>query len=68
MPTPPKQATVMFPEVPKVTESELRKLVGWYIVEEMLTLSTVESPSFRRILVNKHKYMWGSPTEKLSKP
>uniref|UniRef100_A0A8C5BHX1 BED-type domain-containing protein n=1 Tax=Gadus morhua TaxID=8049 RepID=A0A8C5BHX1_GADMO len=33
-----------------VSASEIHKLVAGYVVEEMLPISTVESPSFRRII------------------
>ncbi|KAL7403826.1 hypothetical protein ABVT39_005538 [Epinephelus coioides] len=34
----------------QVTQNELKKLVAGYIIEDMLPLSTIESPRFRKIL------------------
>ena len=48
LPTPAKQPRLDFQQ--QVTKSELNRLVGAYIVEEMLPVSTVESSSFRNIL------------------
>lgn len=49
--TPAKQVKLDFTSaVQKVSEGELKKMIAGYIVEEMLPLRTVESPSFRRIL------------------
>ena len=48
--TPIKQAKLSFTSpVQKVSESELKKMIAGYTVEEMLPLRTVESPYFRRI-------------------
>lgn len=47
MPTPNKQQRLDFHQVSK---AELDKLVASFIVEEMLPVNTVESPSFRNIL------------------
>uniref|UniRef100_A0AAZ1WYK7 BED-type domain-containing protein n=1 Tax=Oreochromis aureus TaxID=47969 RepID=A0AAZ1WYK7_OREAU len=49
--TPAKQAKLDFTSAAqKVSEGELKKMIAGYIVEEMLPLHTVESPSFRCIL------------------
>nr|XP_055057217.1 uncharacterized protein LOC129441571 [Misgurnus anguillicaudatus] len=49
--TPAKQAKLDFTSpVQKVSEGELKKMIAGYVVEEMLPLRTVESPSFRLIL------------------
>lgn len=52
-PTPPKQAKIfqhLGLGAQKVTQKEINKLVAGYIVEDMLPLSTIESPRFRKIL------------------
>ncbi|KAI2647786.1 E3 SUMO-protein ligase ZBED1 [Labeo rohita] len=46
---PPKQQKLDFSTKP-VSGGELKKLVGQYVVEEMLPLNTVDSPSFRAII------------------
>lgn len=48
-PPPPKQQKLDFGAKP-VSGEELKKLVGQYVVEEMLPLNTVDSPSFRAII------------------
>uniref|UniRef100_A0A3Q4GWT6 HAT C-terminal dimerisation domain-containing protein n=1 Tax=Neolamprologus brichardi TaxID=32507 RepID=A0A3Q4GWT6_NEOBR len=48
-PTPPKQQKLDFGAKP-VSDEELKKLVAQYIVEEMLSINTVDSPSFRAII------------------
>uniref|UniRef100_A0A3B4ERU9 BED-type domain-containing protein n=1 Tax=Pundamilia nyererei TaxID=303518 RepID=A0A3B4ERU9_9CICH len=48
-PTPPKQQKLDFGAKP-VSDEELKKLVAQYIVEEMLPINTVDSPSFRAII------------------
>uniref|UniRef100_A0A3Q4G166 HAT C-terminal dimerisation domain-containing protein n=1 Tax=Neolamprologus brichardi TaxID=32507 RepID=A0A3Q4G166_NEOBR len=48
-PTPPKQQKLDFGAKP-VSYEELKKLVAQYIVEEMLPINTVDSPSFRAII------------------
>uniref|UniRef100_A0A3Q4MWI7 HAT C-terminal dimerisation domain-containing protein n=1 Tax=Neolamprologus brichardi TaxID=32507 RepID=A0A3Q4MWI7_NEOBR len=48
-PTPPKQQKSDFGAKP-VSDEELKKLVAQYIVEEMLPINTVDSPSFRAII------------------
>ena len=45
----PKQQKLDF-GAKAVSGGELKKLVGRYVVEEMLPLNTVESPSFRAII------------------
>lgn len=46
---PPKQHKLDF-SAKAVSGGELKKLVGRYVVEEMLPLNTVDSPSFRAII------------------
>ena len=48
-PPTPKQQKLDFGAKP-VSGGELKKLVGQYVVEEMLPLNTVDSPSFRAII------------------
>ncbi|KAL4001427.1 interleukin 8 [Sarotherodon galilaeus] len=49
--TPAKQTKLDFTSATqKVSEGELKKMIAGYVVEEMLPLRTVESPSFRCIL------------------
>ena len=48
-PPPPKQQKLDFGAKP-VSGGELKKLVGQYVVDEMLPLNTVDSPSFRAII------------------
>ncbi|CAI5669815.1 unnamed protein product [Oreochromis niloticus] len=48
-PTHPKQQKLDFGAKP-VSDEELKKLVAQYIVEEMLPVNTVDSPSFRAII------------------
>ena len=48
-PPPPKQQKLDF-SAKLVSGGELKKLVGQYVVEEMLPLNTVDSPSFRAII------------------
>ncbi|KAL4007318.1 hypothetical protein ACER0C_001170 [Sarotherodon galilaeus] len=49
--TPAKQTKLDFTSATqKVSEGEVKKMIAGYIVEEMLPLRTVESPSFRCIL------------------
>uniref|UniRef100_A0A8C6MM86 BED-type domain-containing protein n=1 Tax=Nothobranchius furzeri TaxID=105023 RepID=A0A8C6MM86_NOTFU len=48
-PTSPKQQKLDFGAKP-VSDEELKKLVAQYIVEEMLPINTVDSPSFRAII------------------
>uniref|UniRef100_A0AAZ1X2X1 BED-type domain-containing protein n=1 Tax=Oreochromis aureus TaxID=47969 RepID=A0AAZ1X2X1_OREAU len=48
-PTPPKQQKLEFGAKP-VSDEELKKLVAQYIVEEMLSINTVDSPTFRAII------------------
>ena len=48
-PPPPKQRKLDFGSKP-ISGGELNKLVGQYVVEEMLPLHTVDSPSFRAII------------------
>ncbi len=48
-PPPPKQQKLDFGAKP-VSGGDLKKLVGQYVVEEMLPLNTVDSPSFRAII------------------
>ena len=48
-PPPPKQQKLNF-GAKKVNEEELKKLVGKYVLEEMLYLNTVDSPSFGAII------------------
>ncbi len=46
-----KQATLDFSGQQQMTKAELKTLIARYVVENMLPLSTVESESFRAILV-----------------
>ena len=48
-PPPPKQQKLNF-GAKKVNEEELKTLVGKYVLEEMLHLNTVDSPSFGAII------------------
>lgn len=48
-PRPPKQQKLDFGAKP-VSGGELKKLVGQFVVEEMLPLNTVDSPSFHAII------------------
>uniref|UniRef100_A0A8C2Q316 HAT C-terminal dimerisation domain-containing protein n=1 Tax=Cyprinus carpio TaxID=7962 RepID=A0A8C2Q316_CYPCA len=49
--TPPKQAKLFSSlGVQQVTQNEMNRLVAGFIVEDMLPLSTIESPRFRKIL------------------
>ena len=48
-PPPPKQQKLDF-SAKQVSGGELKKLVRWYVVEEMLPLNTVDSPSFGAII------------------
>ncbi len=50
-PTPPKQAKLFSSlGVQQVTQNEMNRLVAGFIVEDMLPLSTIESPRFKKIL------------------
>lgn len=50
-PTPAKQQRLDFSrQIPTTSGEGLNKLVAGYIVDEMLPISTVDSPSFRRII------------------
>lgn len=50
-PTPPKQAKLFSSlGAQQVTQNEMNRLVAGFIVEDMLPLSTIESPRFRKIL------------------
>lgn len=50
-PSPTKQQKLDFSRpTPTVSGEDLNKLVAGYIVEDMLPISTVDSPSFRRII------------------
>ncbi len=51
-PTPPKQAKLFSTSLgaQQVTQKDMNKLVAGFIVEDMLPLSTIESPRFRKIL------------------
>ena len=48
-PRPPKQQKLDFGAKP-VSGGELKKLFGQFVVEEILPLNTVDSPSFRAII------------------
>ena len=48
-PPPPKQQKLDF-SAKQVSGGELKKLVGRYVVEEVLPLNTIDSPSFRAII------------------
>ena len=48
-PPPPKQQKLDF-GAKQVSGGELKKLVGWYVVEEMLPLNTVDSSLFGAII------------------
>lgn len=49
--TPPKQAKLLSSlGAQQVTQKEINRLVAGFIVEDMLPLSTIESPRFRKIL------------------
>lgn len=50
-PTPAKQQVLDFScQTPTVNGEDLNKLVTGYIVDEMLPISTVDSPSFHHII------------------
>ena len=49
-PTPSKQQKLDFEKPKEISKSEVNRLSASYIVEEVLPLSTVESPSFRKLV------------------
>uniref|UniRef100_A0A672FIA0 HAT C-terminal dimerisation domain-containing protein n=1 Tax=Salarias fasciatus TaxID=181472 RepID=A0A672FIA0_SALFA len=57
----PKQPRLNFQQPQVTTKAELNRLVASFIVEDMLPISTVESPSFRNIL----RRIPGSGSERL---
>lgn len=61
-----KQPKLTFSRSEILQPQEIRRLVAEYVVEDMLPLSTVESPAFRKI-VSKIPVATSSNDEKVSK-